>query len=253
MIEQRYFFWIAYNGSTFHGWQNQPNGQSVQFELENALNILFRKPICVIGAGRTDAGVHAKQMVAHADLPLVDDGAKLLNQLNGILPSTISINRIQKVRSDAHARFDALSRTYEYWIVTHKNPFAQQLAGSFYFPLDFQAMNQAAAVLIDYEDFTSFSKLHSDVKTNVCHVTEAFWEQRNEFWVFTITANRFLRNMVRAIVGTLLLVGRGQITLEEFRAIIESKNRCKAGPSVNPNGLYLVRVEYPSSVFEDNR
>lgn len=251
MTEQRYFFWISYNGSTFHGWQSQPNGKSVQSEIEQALAVLFKKPICIIAAGRTDAGVHAKQMVFHADLPFVANEPKLINQLNGILPHSISVNRIQQVRSDAHARFDATSRTYEYWIVTHKNPFVQQLAAAFYFPLDFHAMNRAAAILAEYTDFTSFSKLHTDVKTNDCQVMEAYWEKRDEFWVFTITANRFLRNMVRAIVGTLLLVGRGQMTTEEFRTIIEAKNRCKAGPSVDPNGLYLVRVSYPPSIFMD--
>ncbi|MGC9150788.1 MAG: tRNA pseudouridine(38-40) synthase TruA [Microbacter sp.] len=250
-MEQRYFFWISYNGTAFHGWQSQPNGNSVQSEMEQALKTLYRKPVCVIGAGRTDAGVHAKEMVAHADLPMIDNEAKLMLQLNGILPSTISVNRIQKVRSDAHARFDAVSRTYEYWIVTHKNPFVSQLAAAFYFPLDFHAMNQAATVLNEYSDFTSFSKLHTDVKTNDCQVMDAHWEQRNEFWVFTITANRFLRNMVRSIVGTLLLVGRGMLTTDDFRAVIEAKDRRKAGSSVNPSGLYLIRVTYPPSVFID--
>jgi len=250
MKKQRYFLWIAYNGSGYHGWQIQPNGLTVQEEIEDALTILFGEPIEIVGAGRTDTGVHARQMVAHVDLPSVDNIQLLIKQLNGILSPAIAIHQIQPVYQDAHARFDAISRTYEYWIVTHKNPFFAQTTAAIYAPLDFNAMNRAASILLEYKDFTSFSKLHSDVKTNDCDIQEAYWEQREERWVFTITANRFLRNMVRAIVGTLIQVGRGKLTENDFRNIIESKDRSKAGASVNPNGLYLVQVRYPEYLFE---
>jgi tRNA pseudouridine38-40 synthase len=252
MEKQRYFLWIAYNGSGYHGWQIQPNGLSVQEEIEDALAILFGEPIEIVGAGRTDAGVHARQMVVHADLPFMNDIQLVIKQLNGILSSAIAIHQIQPVSKNAHARFDALSRTYEYWIVTRKNPFYAQTTAAIYAPLDFNAMNRAASILLEYKDFTSFSKLHTDVKTNDCDIQEAYWEQRDEHWVFTITANRFLRNMVRAIVGTLIQVGRGKLTENDFRNIIESKNRSMAGASVNPNGLYLVQVRYPEHLFEDN-
>jgi len=250
MKKQRYFLWIAYNGSGYHGWQIQPNGLTVQEEIEDALTILFGEPIEIVGAGRTDTGVHARQMVAHVDLSSVDNIQLLIKQLNGILSPAIAIHQIQPVYQDAHARFDAISRTYEYWIVTHKNPFFAQTTAAIYAPLDFNAMNRAASILLEYKDFTSFSKLHSDVKTNDCDIQEAYWEQREERWVFTITANRFLRNMVRAIVGTLIQVGRGKLTENDFRNIIESKDRSKAGASVNPNGLYLVQVRYPEYLFE---
>ena len=250
MKKQRYFLWIAYNGSGYHGWQIQPNGLTVQEEIEDALTILFGEPIEIVGAGRTDTGVHARQMVAHVDLSSVDNIQLLIKQLNGILSPAIAIHQIQPVYQDAHARFDAISRTYEYWIVTHKNPFFAQTTAAIYAPLDFNAMNRAASILLEYKDFTSFSKLHSDVKTNDCDIQEAYWEQRDERWVFTITANRFLRNMVRAIVGTLIQVGRGKLTENDFRNIIESKDRSKAGASVNPNGLYLVQVRYPEYLFE---
>lgn len=250
MEKQRYFLWIAYNGSEYHGWQKQPNGLSVQEEIEHALAILFREPVEVVGAGRTDAGVHARQMVAHVDLPFIDSIDHVMMQLNGILPHAIAIEQIKAVRQDAHARFDAISRTYEYWIVTRKNPFYHNSATVIFAPLDFASMNRAASILYEYKDFTSFSKLHTDVKTNDCDIQEAYWEQRDEKWVFTITANRFLRNMVRAIVGTLIQVGKGKTTESEFRAIIEAKDRNKAGASVNPNGLYLVQVRYPEHLFQ---
>lgn len=250
MEKQRYFLWIAYNGSGYHGWQIQPNGLSIQEEIEDALAILFGESIEIVGAGRTDAGVHARQMVAHADLPLVDNIQLVIKQLNGILSPAIAIHQIQPVSQHAHARFDAISRTYEYWIVTSKNPFYLQTTAAIFTPLDFNAMNRAASILLEYKDFTSFSKLHTDVKTNDCAIQEAYWEQRGERWVFTITANRFLRNMVRAIVGTLIQVGRGNLVENDFRAIIEAKDRSKAGSSVNPNGLYLVQVRYPEHIFE---
>ncbi|MBB3187773.1 tRNA pseudouridine(38-40) synthase TruA [Microbacter margulisiae] len=252
MATQRYFLWIAYNGNEYHGWQIQPNAKSIQATIEDALTILFKKPIEIVGAGRTDTGVHALEMVAHVDLPLLDNIDLIKKQLNGILPQSIAIDQIRPVRPDAHARFDASSRTYEYWIITKKNPFYLHAATAVYAPLDFEAMNRAASMLLKYTDFTSFSKLHTDVKTNDCIIQEAFWKQRGDLWVFTITANRFLRNMVRAIVGTLLQIGRGNIDEENFRDIIEAKNRNKAGASVNPDGLYLIHVTYPQELFALN-
>jgi tRNA pseudouridine38-40 synthase len=225
---------------------------SVQEKLQEALSLLLREHTDVIGAGRTDAGVHARTMVAHFDAEEIDDPILFTKKLNGVLPNDIAIQELKKVRSNAHARFDALNRTYEYWITPEKNPFHLESAARVHSPLDFEAMNRAAAVLNEYIDFTSFSKLHTDVKTNNCTVTQAYWEQRGDIWVFTITANRFLRNMVRAIVGTLLKVGRGQLTETDFRAIIEAKDRGKAGSSAYAHGLYLVDVSYPETIFQDD-
>lgn len=250
MNKHRYFIYLSYNGTAYHGWQIQPNGISVQEVLMKALATVLRYEVEVVGAGRTDTGVHAKLMVAHVDLEnKLDDPAAFAYKLNGILPHDIAIQQIVPVKSEAHARFDAVSRTYEYWLVTEKNPFMQDWAAKVYGELDFKAMNKAANSLLDYTDFTSFSKLHTDVKTNNCKILCAEWEQRNELWVFTIQADRFLRNMVRAIVGTLLQVGRRQLTEAEFRAIIEAKNRCQAGTSAPAEGLYLVDVGYPKELF----
>ena len=249
-MKRRYFIWLSYNGTHYHGWQIQPNGISVQGKLQEAISLLLRVPTDVIGAGRTDAGVHARTMVAHFEAEEIVDTSLFAKKLNGVLPNDISIRELKRVRRNAHARFDALSRTYEYWVTTDKNPFHLESAARVHSPLNFETMNEAAAVLNEYIDFTSFSKLHTDVKTNNCTITQAYWEQRGDIWVFTITANRFLRNMVRAIVGTLLKVGRGQLTEKDFRAIIEAKDRSKAGTSAYAHGLYLVDVSYPETVFE---
>lgn len=206
----------------------------------------------VIGAGRTDAGVHARTMVAHFDAEEIEQPELFLKKLNGVLPNDISVWDLKKVKLGAHARFDAINRTYEYWVTPEKNPFHLESAARVHSPLDFEAMNQAAAVLPEYIDFTSFSKLHTDVKTNNCTIIQAYWAKRGDIWVFTITANRFLRNMVRAIVGTLLKVGRGQLTEKDFRAIIEAKDRGKAGSSAYAHGLYLTDVAYPDSIFESD-
>jgi pseudouridylate synthase I len=251
-VKKRYFIWLSYNGTHYHGWQIQPNGVSVQGKLQEALSLLLREPTDVIGAGRTDAGVHARTMVAHFDAEEIADTSFFVKKLNGVLPNDIAIRELKKVRSNAHARFDARSRTYEYWVTPEKNPFHLESAARVHSPLDFEAMNTAAAVLNEYIDFTSFSKLHTDVKTNNCTITQAYWEQRGDIWVFTITANRFLRNMVRAIVGTLLKVGRSQLTEKDFRDIIEAKDRGKAGTSAYAHGLYLVDVSYPETIFEQN-
>lgn len=247
---QRYFVYLAYEGTNYHGWQIQPNGSSVQECLMKALSTYLRKEIEVIGAGRTDAGVHASLMVAHFDYEGTLDLTVLTEKLNRLLPPDISIFRVRKVRPDAHARFDALSRTYKYYLTTIKYPFNRHLKYKIYGTLDIDAMNEAAQVLFDYTDFTSFSKLHTDVKTNNCKIMHAEWTKEGDSdWVFTIKADRFLRNMVRAIVGTLLEVGRGRMTVDDFRRVIELKDRGKAGSSVPGHALFLVDVEYPTDLF----
>lgn len=240
----RYFIYLSYDGARYHGWQIQPNGISVQEVLNKALSILLHEPVEVTGAGRTDAGVNASLMVAHFDTTrAIDDNLRY--RLNKFVPSDIAIHRILPVKDDAHARFSATSRTYHYYIITEKSPF-EPYAYRFPQPLDFDLMNEAAKVLFDYTDFTSFSKLHTDVKTNNCRIMHAQWTQVSPIkWQFTITADRFLRNMVRAIVGTLLDVGRGVLTLEQFREIIEKKDRCSAGMSVPGNALFLANITYP--------
>lgn len=246
----RYFIYLSYDGARYHGWQIQPNGISVQEVLNKALSTLLREPIEVTGAGRTDAGVNASLMVAHFDCQQTTDNGQLTYRLNKLLPPNIVIHKIQQVKDDAHARFSATSRTYHYYIITEKSPF-EPYAYRFPQPLDFDRMNEAAKTLFDYIDFTSFSKLHTDVKTNNCHIITARWEQLSPIkWQFTITADRFLRNMVRAIVGTLLDVGRGVLTIEQFREIIEKKDRCSAGTSVPGNALFLADVTYPEGIFD---
>lgn len=247
----RYFIYLSYNGKNYSGWQIQPNGLTVQQCLEEALATLLRRPVAVVGAGRTDAGVHARLMVAHFDCdePLADP-AFLAEKLNRLLPKDIAIDRIVPVTPEAHARFDATSRTYKYYVTTRKDPFQYDLVYRMHGKLDFEAMNEACKVLFDYIDFTSFSKLHTDVKTNNCRIYQAGWAQEGDVWVFTVQADRFLRNMVRAIVGTLLEVGRGRLTIDGFRQVIEAKDRCKAGVSVPGHALFLVNVTYPDSLFE---
>jgi len=209
----RYFIYLGYNGKKFCGWQIQPNGITVQQSIEEALATLLRQPVPIVGAGRTDAGVHARLMVAHFDWQEpIADLAFLAEKLNRLLPKDIAVYRIVPVRPDAHARFDAISRTYKYYVTTRKDPFNYELVYKIPGKLDFEAMNKACSVLFDYIDFTSFSKLHTDVKTNNCRIYKAGWEREGDVWVFTIQADRFLRNMVRAIVGTLLEVGRGKLT-----------------------------------------
>ena len=246
----RYFIYFSYDGAAYHGWQVQPNAITVQQVLEEALAKLVRQPVPLVGAGRTDAGVNAACMVAHGDFPCEADCAQLVYKLNKILPPDIAVSDVRRVKDDAHARFDALSRRYNYRVVTAKSPFARRYACRVLPGVDFEAMNRAAEILYEYTDFTSFSKLHTDVKTNNCKVTFARWRQvgDNE-WVFEIEADRFLRNMVRAIVGTLLLVGRGKLTLDGFRAVIENKARGEAGDSAMGEALFLVDVKYPDDIF----
>ena len=247
----RYFIYLSYDGTAYHGWQVQPNAISVQQKLNECLSTLLRgKCSEVTGAGRTDAGVHAHMMVAHFDTTNEIDVRWLTDKLNRILPQDIAVSKVVRVKDNAHARFDAKARTYHYWIYTRKDPFRRQYATRITFPLDFTRMNEAAAYLCQVSDFTSFSKLHTDVKTNICHVTHAEWtEVGDNLWQFEITADRFLRNMVRAIVGTLIEVGRGRLTLEAFKHVIAQKDRCAAGDSMPGNALSLVNIRYDDDIY----
>lgn len=241
----RYFIEFAYNGKNYFGFQVQPSAISVQETLDRALSLLTRQTIEIVGAGRTDSGVHAKQMFAHFDANELSNIPKLIQRLNSFLPLDIVVYKIQVVHEEAHARFDAISRTYQYHIHTFKDVFINEESWYVYQKLDIDLMNQAAKILLEYTDFECFSKVHTDVKTFNCKITEAFWTAYENQLVFTISADRFLRNMVRAIVGTLINVGIHKISIDDFRKIIESKNRGKAGFSVPAHGLYLVAVQYP--------
>lgn len=245
----RYFVYFSYRGTVYHGWQRQPNGVSVQEVMEGALSTLLQEKITVTGAGRTDAGVHAERMVAHFDTERQLDCGSLVVRANGFLPKDIAIEKIVPVTEDAHARFSATERRYEYRIVQKKSPFLEGIATYIHYELDFDKMNEAARLLLTTKDFASFCKLHTDVKTTLCDVRDAHWEQRGEMWVFCISADRFLRNMVRAIVGTLMEVGRGRMAVEEFGKVIDRQHRTAAGMSAPAEGLFLTGVEYPSSVF----
>lgn len=248
----RYFIYLSYDGTRYHGWQIQPNGNSVQAELNRAVSLLCGTDTEVTGAGRTDAGVHASMMVAHfdAEQPLTLDTEQMAYKLNRIVPRDIAVQKVVRVTDDAHARFSATARTYNYHIHTARSPFLLHYSYMPPYPLDFDRMNEAAKHLFDYTDFTSFSKLHTDVKTNNCKVMQARWVQQSETeWVFVIQADRFLRNMVRAIVGTLLDVGRGVITVEQFCQIVERKDRCSAGTSVPGNALFLTDIQYPDDLL----
>ncbi len=241
---------LSYRGAGFHGWQIQPNDNSVQQTVEQAMATVLRRPVSITGAGRTDTGVNARMMVAHFDVDTpIADTAMLVRSLNGIVGSDIAIYTIFPVHDDAHARFDATSRTYKYFAHTLKSPFLYPLSWQCRPDLDFDLMNQAADRIMDYRDFTSFSKLHTDVKTNNCLVTRAQWDRVGEQWVFTITADRFLRNMVRAVVGTLVEVGLHRITIDDFCRIIEQRDRCKAGTSMPPHPLFLWDITYPYTIL----
>lgn len=246
----RYFITLSYNGKNYVGWQIQPNGMSVQQMLQDALSTILRENIEIVGAGRTDAGVHAEKMVAHFDCSeLPFNEALLVEKLNSFLPKDIAICEIREVNPDAHARFSALSRTYTYYLTTDKDPFCGELSYRVFFQPDLDAMNRLCPILKEYTDFTSFSKLHTDVKTNNCRVEEAHWEKKGNSYVFTIKADRFLRNMVRAIVGTLLEAGRGRLDERGFRRIIDAQNRSVAGNSVPGHALFLCDVAYPEDIW----
>lgn len=242
----RYFITLSYDGTRYHGWQIQPNGPSVQEKLQWALSTILRQDILVTGAGRTDAGVHARMMVAHFDAECLDfELSDLTYKLNRLLPQDIAIQDIRQVSDEMHARFSATSRTYHYYIHTVKDPFRRAYSCELHYPLDFDKMNEAAKLLMTYEDFGAFCKSGADVKTTLCQVTEARWVQSSaESWYFEITANRFLRNMVRAVVGTLIDVGRGRLTLDEFRQVIEGKQRTEAGESMPGHALFLEDIKY---------
>lgn len=245
-MSERYFIRLSYNGSPFHGWQSQPNAVSVQETLEKALSMILRSAVKIVGAGRTDTGVNARVMIAHFDVEdAILEPSLLVRKLNSIVGRDIAIYEIFPVHNDAHARFDAVSRTYKYFTHNLKSPFLYPFSWQCSFHLDFDLMNKAAKELLKYDDFTSFSKLHTDVATNICKITDALWTREGEQYVFTITADRFLRNMVRAIVGTLVEVGKGKITVDDFCRIIESKDRCNAGTSMPGNALFLWNIEYP--------
>ena len=245
----RYFLHLAYNGADYHGWQSQPNAVTVQETVEKALSRVLRRQVAIVGAGRTDTGVNARSMYAHFDVDNeIADPQRLISALNSLVGRDIAIYGIRRVADDAHARFDAVARTYKYFVTTRKSPFDYRFAWNSPYRLDVDAMNAAAARLADYIDFTSFSKLHTDVATNNCRIYEARWTAESDRLTFTIKADRFLRNMVRAIVGTLVDVGRGKTSVDEFCRIIERKDRCAAGASVPGNALFLWQVDYPYEV-----
>lgn len=253
----RYFLELSYNGADFHGWQSQPNAVGVQQRVEEALSVVTRRQVPVVGAGRTDTGVHARQMYAHFDLEQeITDKGKFLLSINRLAGTSIAFHNLIKVADDAHARFDASERTYKYFVTFGKSPFVFPYSWHSPTILDIDKMNEASSTLLSTDDFTSFAKLHSDAKTNICDVKRAEWlpinadSKEKSFFidngiVFTITADRFLRNMVRAVVGTLVDVGRGKLSIEGFRDIVAKKDRCSAGTSMPPQALFLWEVKYP--------
>ncbi len=245
----RYFAQLSFKGTQYHGWQVQSNALSVQEVLESAFSTILNEKIGVTGAGRTDTGVHAAFFVLHFDAAgELGNLPKLVYRLNSFLPPDIAIQKIWKVPAGAHSRFSAMSRTYKYFITQEKNPFTTDTEYYIRLRPNVSKMNEAATILMTYNDFTSFSRLHTDVNTNLCKIFTAEWKIENNRLVFTIKADRFLRNMVRAIVGTLLDVGKGKVTLEDFRRIIEIQNRGAAGASVPAHGLCLTHVEYPENI-----
>ena len=241
----RYFIELAYRGSNYFGWQRQPNQISVQEVLENKLSVILREKIVIVGAGRTDTGVHAKQMYAHFDFTGDIKLEKFTFKLNSFLPKDISIYKIFEVEENAHTRFDATSRAYEYHIHLGKNPFLTDSTYQIYHDLDLGKMNEAAKLMYDYTDFKCFSKSNTDVRTYNCDVMNAIWEKKGSQLIFHVKADRFLRNMVRAIVGTLLEIGVGKKTIEDFKLVLESRDRKQAGTSVPARGLFLTQIIYP--------
>jgi tRNA pseudouridine38-40 synthase len=245
----RYFFEIAYNGKKYHGWQTQSNAIGIQQVVEEVLGKLLRENISVVGSGRTDTGVHCVQQFFHADIDKPFDADHLVIRLNSFLPKDIAVRSIRKVRPEASARYDAVERTYQYYITRKKDPLREGLAFYYFKPLDMPTLREATALLTGTHDFECFSKVKTDVNHFRCEIKKAQWNQMDDLLVFTVTANRFLRGMVRAVVGTLLDVGTQKISVEDFKHILKSKDRKKAGMNVPPEGLYLMRVKYPKSIF----
>ena len=248
-MKRRYFIYLSFKGTDFHGWQIQPNGNSVQQELENALGVLLQEKVAVSGAGRTDAGVHAKLMIAHFETDNIIVIDKFIYNVNKILSSSISIISLREVKLDFHARFDALSRTYHYYISPEKDPFKFEITHQYKQPINIDLMNSAANHLLGKKDFSCFSKSKTQTFTNDCELLKAEWTEKEGLFVFEIKANRFLRNMVRAVVGTLLEVNEGKRTVESIPDLIASRNRSSAGGSVPAKGLFLVDIEYPLKGF----
>ena len=244
----RYFIELSYNGKAYHGWQNQPNSISVQEVIEGSLSKLLNSKIAIVGAGRTDTGVHASQMFAHFDTEVVFDTVDLIFKLNSFLPNDIAIHNIFEVQPDAHARFDAINRTYLYRVALKKNVFTFENTFYMKYELNVDKMNEASKILLEYTDFQCFSKSKTDVKTYVCDIMMAEWFLKDDELHFVIKADRFLRNMVRAIVGTMINIGVGKLDIEALHTIIQSKNRSKAGFSVPAHALYLTKVEYPKMI-----
>ena len=251
LLEQRYFIELSFKGTAYHGWQTQPNAMSVQQAIEEAVSVLIKEKIRLTGAGRTDTGVHANYFVAHFTSwsALPHQLSEIMRKLNHMLPHDIAILSIFPVKYNDHCRFNALSRTYKYFISKRKNPFKQETSYHISTPLNIDEMNKAAAELFKHNDFSSFCRSNTDVGTHICNIIHAGWEETDEMLVFTIKANRFLRNMVRAIVGTMLEIGYGKLTVESFREIIEAKDRRKAGTSAPARGLFLTDIEYPDELL----
>ena len=242
---KRYFIHLAYNGANYCGWQIQPQSPSVQGELERCLSLKLGRPVNITGCGRTDTGVHARRMAAHFDTEQAFDPQVLTKKLNGLLHQDIGVYSVEPVSDDLHARFSAVERTYRYYVHTRKDPFLRMYSLELHYQLDYELMNEAGRILTEYDDFGAFCKAGSDVKTTLCQVTHAQWHQTSPTtWYFQITANRFLRNMVRAVVGTLVEVGRGRMTLDDFRQVIEGKQRTQAGESMPAKALFLEDVKY---------
>ncbi|MBL0741587.1 tRNA pseudouridine(38-40) synthase TruA [Chryseolinea lacunae] len=245
----RYFFEISYNGKNYAGWQSQANATGIQAVVEDTLSKMFRTEVKIVGSGRTDTGVHCEQQFFHCDIEKPFETESLIQKVNSFLPRDIAIQSIRRVKDDASARYDAVERTYHYRITRKKNPFRNELAWHYFKTVDVQTMNTAAALLVGEHDFECFSKVKTDVNHFLCDIKKASWRDDGDGLEFTITANRFLRGMVRAVVGTLLDVGTGKTTVKEFQAIIQSHDRKKAGANVPPYGLYLSKVKYPPSMF----
>lgn len=251
-FQLRYFIKLAYKGTNYHGWQVQPNALTVQELLNKSFSTIFRTPLEIVGAGRTDTGVHAEEFFGHVDIEKEFNPHEIIYKLNGLLPDDIVIYDIFETTENAHARFDATSRSYEYRIFLGKNPFLTETAWQLITTrLAVEKMNEAAEILKTHTNFKCFSRSNSDVRTYNCNIMQACWKQTNQLLVFHITADRFLRNMVRAIVGTLIEIGKGKMTLEEFMQVIESENRCNAGPSAPAQGLFLTQVTYPKTIIKN--